>query len=103
MPVPCGDRIAALIAELVNVLNGTGSPGPTISLGLADDVPVVQLEAKRLTVAPADDGEAILKVGRLLLAGDSGASGDEALIRYTADDGFERGQEVADRLLRSPT
>ena len=103
MPVPCGDRIAALVAELVNVLDSAGSPGPTISLGLADDVPVVQLKAEGLTVAPAEDGEAVLKVSRLLLAGDSGAPGDETLIRYTADNGFERGQKVADRLLRGPT
>ena len=101
--MPGRDQVIALVAELVHVLDGASSPGPTISFSLTDDVPVVLLEAQGLTVALTEDGEAALKVRRLLLAGDSGTPGDEPLIRDTADNGFERGQEVADRLLRSPT
>ena len=101
--MPGRDQVIALVAELVHVLDGASSPGPTISFSLTDDVPEVQLKAQGLTVAPTEDGEAALKVSCLLLAGDSGTPGDDPLIRDTADYGFERGQEVTDRLLRSPT
>jgi hypothetical protein len=103
MPVPHSDLVTALVAELVHVLNRADRPETTIPLDLTDDVAVVQLQAEGLAVAPAEDGEAVLEVGGLLLADDPGTSDDEAFARDAADHGLERRQEVADCLLRGPT
>jgi hypothetical protein len=64
---------------------------------------VIQLQAKGLTVAPIEDGETGLEVGSLLLVGHVWASADESFARDAAENGFERRQEVKDRLLRRPT
>jgi hypothetical protein len=103
VPMPSRDQVTALVANFVHVLDCAGRPGAAMTLDLADDVAVIELEARGLAVAPAEDSKALLKMGGLLLAGDSGASDDETLARDTADDGLERSQEVTDRLLRGPT
>jgi hypothetical protein len=74
-----------------------------MTLGLTKGVAMVELQTEGLTVTPGENGEAVLEMRGLLLPGCPGSPHYETLARDAADNGFERRQEVADRVLRSPT